>query len=236
MNAAIFAQATPKAAARAPRPTRPLLHKVAELARFSPVHRTASTTSRHLEPSMARPARCGSTAGARLLALSARTAISGVLSTRACATLLADHLDVGRRSSPCDALKRSVICAQPGVEDLVPRPALHAADVTIDALLASACRLRLSGRRDRRVPLLGTVAIWATRLSTVIYYCDSRDVAIRQINPLLRKGTPHSQPRSSTAVNRSASNSSLIARCGQRLCPAPYRGRSSRRASPGAAD
>jgi NTE family protein len=45
----------------------------------------------------------------------------------------------------------------------------------------------------------------------LIYYCDSRDVAIVQINPLVRKGTPHTATEIVNRVSEISFNSSLIA-------------------------
>ncbi len=165
MNAAIFAQGCAKGGRQGAKAELDRFwHKVAELARFSPVHRLRD--------------------------------------------LLAEHLDVAAIQA-CDPLK-IFICAT-NVETGHARVFMRH-DVTIDALLASAClpfvfqAVEIDGVPYWDGGYMGNPIIYP-----LIYYCDCRDVAVVQINPLLRKGTPHTATEIINRVNEISFNSSLIA-------------------------
>lgn len=84
-------------------------------------------------------------------------------------------------------------------------------DITIDAILASACLpLMFQAVEIDGVPywdggFTGNPCIWP-----LIYNCTSRDVAIVQINPLVREGTPHSTREIVNRMTEISFNSSLM--------------------------
>ena len=122
--------------------------------------------------------------------------------------LLADHLDVPAIQD-CDRLK-IFICAT-NVETGHAR-VFKRHEVTLDVLLASAClpfsfqAVEIDGTPYWDGGYMGNPVIFP-----LIYYCDSRDVAIVQINPLLRKGTPRTATEIVNRVSEISFNSSLIA-------------------------
>ena len=83
-------------------------------------------------------------------------------------------------------------------------------EVTIDALLASAClpqvfqAIEIDGVPYWDGGYMGNPAIFP-----LIYECDSRDVVIVQINPLVRDGTPHSTAEIANRLNEISFNSAL---------------------------
>jgi NTE family protein len=85
-------------------------------------------------------------------------------------------------------------------------------EVTLDVLLASAClpftfqAIEIEGVPYWDGGYMGNPVIWP-----LIYHCDSRDVAIVQINPLERKGTPKTSIEIVNRVNEISFNASLMA-------------------------
>jgi len=83
-------------------------------------------------------------------------------------------------------------------------------DVTIDALLASAClpeafeAVEIGGDPYWDGGFMGNPAIFP-----LIYGCESRDVVIVQINPLVREGTPRSAAEIADRLNEITFNSAL---------------------------
>lgn len=84
-------------------------------------------------------------------------------------------------------------------------------DVTIDALLASAClpmmfqSVMIDGDAYWDGGYMGNPAIFP-----LIYDCDSRDVVIVEVNPLTREGVPKSAAEIINRVNEISFNSSLM--------------------------
>jgi NTE family protein len=85
-------------------------------------------------------------------------------------------------------------------------------EVTLDVLLASAClpftfqAVEIDGVPYWDGGYMGNPVIWP-----LIYNCDSRDIAIVQINPLERKGTPETSVEIVNRVNEISFNASLMA-------------------------
>jgi NTE family protein len=85
-------------------------------------------------------------------------------------------------------------------------------EVTLDVLLASAClpftfqAVEIEGVPYWDGGYMGNPVIWP-----LIYHCDSRDIAIVQINPLERKGTPRTSVEIVNRVNEISFNASLMA-------------------------
>jgi NTE family protein len=85
-------------------------------------------------------------------------------------------------------------------------------DVTLEVLLASAClpftfqAIEIDGVPYWDGGYMGNPVIWP-----LIYHCESRDVAIVQINPLERKGTPRTTTEIVNRVNEISFNASLMA-------------------------
>lgn len=85
-------------------------------------------------------------------------------------------------------------------------------EVTLDVLLASAClpftfqAIEIDGVPYWDGGYMGNPVIWP-----LIYHCDSRDVAVVQINPLVRKGTPRTSIEIMNRVNEISFNASLMA-------------------------
>jgi NTE family protein len=83
-------------------------------------------------------------------------------------------------------------------------------EVTLDALLASAClpqafqAIEIDGDPYWDGGFMGNPAIFP-----LIYGCDSRDVVIVQINPLIRDGTPRSAAEIMDRLNEITFNSAL---------------------------
>ena len=82
--------------------------------------------------------------------------------------------------------------------------------VTIDALLASAClptvfqAVEIDGEPYWDGGFMGNPAIWP-----LIYQCESSDVVIVQINPLVREGTPRSTTEIADRLNEITFNAAL---------------------------
>jgi NTE family protein len=205
LNAAMFAQGSAKggrdgAKAELDR----LWHKVGELARFSPVHRTAFD---HVLGTW----NIDGSPGSLWVDLMERVFSPyqlNPMNLNPLRDLLADHLDVAAIQA-CDPLK-IFICAT-NVETGHARVFMRH-DVTIDALLASAClpfvfqAVEIDGVPYWDGGYMGNPVIYP-----LIYYCDSRDVAVVQINPLVRKGTPRTSTEIINRVSEISFNSSLIA-------------------------
>jgi NTE family protein len=85
-------------------------------------------------------------------------------------------------------------------------------EITIDALLASAClpftfqAVEIEGRPYWDGGYMGNPAIFP-----LIYGCDSSDVVVVQINPLIRFGTPQTAIEIVNRLNEISFNSSLMA-------------------------
>jgi NTE family protein len=85
-------------------------------------------------------------------------------------------------------------------------------EVTLDVLLASAClpftfqAVEIDGVPYWDGGYMGNPVIWP-----LIYNCDSRDIAVVQINPLERKGTPKTSIEIVNRVNEISFNASLMA-------------------------
>jgi NTE family protein len=205
MNAAVFAQGFAKAGrAGAKAELDRFWGKVSELARFSPVHRSAFD---HVLGNW----NIDGSPGSLWLDLLERVFSPyqlNPMNLNPLRDLLADHLDVAAIQA-CDPLK-IFVCAT-NVETGHARVFMRH-DVTIDALLASAClpfsfqAVEIDGVPYWDGGYMGNPVIYP-----LIYYCDSRDVAVVQINPLVRKGTPRSGTEIVNRVSEISFNSSLIA-------------------------
>ncbi|MEO8558899.1 MAG: patatin-like phospholipase family protein [Rhodospirillales bacterium] len=85
-------------------------------------------------------------------------------------------------------------------------------ELSIDVLLASAClptmfqAVVIDGQPYWDGGYMGNPAIWP-----LIYYCQARDVAIVQINPLVREGVPKTTAEILNRMNEINFNASLIA-------------------------
>jgi NTE family protein len=85
-------------------------------------------------------------------------------------------------------------------------------EVTLDVLLASAClpftfqAVEIGGVPYWDGGYMGNPVIWP-----LIYNCGSRDIAVVQINPLERKGTPKTAIEIVNRVNEISFNASLMA-------------------------
>src|SRR5207237_447016 len=122
--------------------------------------------------------------------------------------LLTDHLDIAAIQS-CDPLKLFV-CAT-NVETGRARVFMRH-ELSIEALLASACLpFTFQAVEIDGVPYWDGGYMGNPVIFPLVYYCDSRDVAIVQINPLMRKGTPRSATEIANRVSEISFNSSLIA-------------------------
>ena len=84
-------------------------------------------------------------------------------------------------------------------------------DITVDALLASAClpflyqAVEIDGREYWDGGYTGNPPIWP-----LIYNCDSEDVMLVQINPIEREATPHDARGIQNRVNEISFNASLM--------------------------
>jgi NTE family protein len=205
MNAAVFAQGFAKAGrAGAKAELDRFWGKVSELARFSPVHRSAFD---HVLGNW----NIDGSPGSLWLDLLERVFSPyqlNPMNINPLRDLLVDQLDVAAIQA-CDPLK-IFVCAT-NVETGHGRVFMRH-DVTIDALLASAClpfsfqAVEIDGVPYWDGGYMGNPVIYP-----LIYYCDSRDVAVVQINPLVRKGTPRSGTEIVNRVSEISFNSSLIA-------------------------
>ena len=205
MNAAVFAQGFAKAGrAGAKAELDRFWGKVSELARFSPVHRSAFD---HVLGNW----NIDGSPGSLWLDLLERVFSPyqlNPMNLNPLRDLLTDHLDVTAIEA-CHPLK-IFVCAT-NVETGHARVFMRH-DVTIDALLASAClpfsfqAVEIDGVPYWDGGYMGNPVIYP-----LIYYCDSRDVAVVQINPLVRKGTPRSGTEIVNRVSEISFNSSLIA-------------------------
>jgi NTE family protein len=205
MNAAILAQGFAKGGRHGARDELDRFwHKISELARFGPVHRSAFD---HLLGTW----NIDGSPGATWLDLLERVFSPyqlNPMNLNPLRDLLAEHLDVTAIQA-CHPLK-IFVCAT-NVETGRARVFMRH-DVTLDALLASAClpfsfqAVEIDGAPYWDGGYMGNPVIWP-----LIYHCDSRDVAIVQINPLIREGTPRSASEIVNRVSEISFNSSLIA-------------------------
>ena len=178
--------------------------RVSELARFSPVHRSAVD---HVLGNW----NIDGSPGSVWLDLVERVFSPyqlNPMNLNPLRDLLTDLLDVTAIQA-CDPLKLFV-CAtnvETGHARIFTRD-----EVTLDALLASACLpFAFRAVEIEGVPYWDGGYMGNPVIFPLIYYCDSRDVAIVQINPLVRKGTPRSATEIVNRVSEISFNSSLIA-------------------------
>ncbi|HEX3500238.1 MAG TPA: patatin-like phospholipase family protein [Stellaceae bacterium] len=178
--------------------------KVSELARFSPVHRSAFD---HVLGNW----NIDGSPGALWLDLVERLFSPyqlNPMNLNPLRDLLTDHLDIAAIRA-CDPLKLFV-CAT-NVETGHARVFMRH-ELSIEALLASACLpFTFQAVEIDGVPYWDGGYMGNPVIFPLIYYCDSRDVAIVQINPLVRKGTPRSAPEIANRLNEISFNSALIA-------------------------
>ena len=122
-------------------------------------------------------------------------------------SLLADRIDLDRVHA-CGPLKLfiSATNVRSGKGRVFQGP-----DITLDAILASAClptvfqAVMIDGEPYWDGGYMGNPSIWP-----LIYGCDSRDVAIVQINPLTREEVPRSSAEIANRLNEITFNSALI--------------------------
>ncbi len=206
MNAAILAQGMVKRGGRlgAKDELAYFWNKVSELARFSPVHRSAFD---HVLGNWNIDGSFGSL-WLDLLEHVFSPYQLNPMNLNPLRDLLADHLDVAAIQD-CDQLK-IFVCAT-NVETGHGR-VFKRHEVTLDALLASACLpFSFQAVEVDGVPYWDGGYMGNPVIFPLIYYCDSRDVAIVQINPLVRKGTPRAATEIVNRVSEISFNSSLIA-------------------------
>ncbi len=121
--------------------------------------------------------------------------------------LLADRIDL-KRVRACHPLKLfiSATNVRTGKGRVFQGP-----EITLDAILASAClptvfqAVVIDGEPYWDGGYMGNPSIWP-----LIYGCQSRDVAIVQINPLVREKTPRSSAEIMNRLNEITFNSALI--------------------------
>ncbi len=121
--------------------------------------------------------------------------------------LLADRIDLERVRN-CHPLKLfiSATSVRTGKGRVFQGP-----EITLDAILASAClptvfqAVMIDGEPYWDGGYMGNPAIWP-----LIYGCDSRDVAIVQINPLTREKVPRTSAEIMNRLNEITFNSALI--------------------------
>lgn len=206
LNAAVFAQGVGKGGGRQGAKDELALfwHRIAEFARFSPVQRSAVD---HLLGNWnidGSPA----TMWLDLIERIFSPYQLNPLNLNPVRDLLVELLDVEAIQS-CDETK-IFVCAT-NVETGHAR-VFRRNELTIEALLASIClpqmfqAVEIDGAPYWDGGYMGNPVIYP-----LIYYCDSRDVAIVQINPLFRKGTPRSAGEIINRLNEISFNSSLIA-------------------------
>jgi NTE family protein len=88
----------------------------------------------------------------------------------------------------------------------------HCDEISVDALLASACipllfqAVKVDGEHYWDGGYMGNPAIWP-----LIYHCESRDVALVQINPIHTDTLPQTANEIADRLNEITFNSSLIA-------------------------
>src|SRR6185437_12480559 len=178
--------------------------RISDLARFSPVHRSAVD---HVLGNW----NIDGSPGAVWLDLVERVFSPyqlNPMNLNPLRDLLVDHLDVAAIQA-CDRLK-IFVCAT-NVETGHAR-IFQRHEVTLDALLASACLpFTFQAVEIDGVPYWDGGYMGNPVIFPLIYYCDSRDVAIVQINPLVRKGTPRTANEIVNRVSEISFNSSLIA-------------------------
>ena len=178
--------------------------RISELTRFSPVHRSAFD---HVLGNW----NIDGSPGAMWLDLVERLFSPyqlNPMNLNPLRDLLTEHLDIAAIQA-CDPLKLFV-CAT-NVETGHARVfARH--ELSIEALLASACLpFTFQAVEIDGVPYWDGGYMGNPVIFPLIYYCDSRDVAIVQINPLVRKGTPRTAPEIANRLNEISFNSALIA-------------------------
>ncbi|MDP9128614.1 MAG: patatin-like phospholipase family protein [Pseudomonadota bacterium] len=84
-------------------------------------------------------------------------------------------------------------------------------DITIDALMASACLpLNFQAVKIDGVPYWDGGYVGNPSIYPMIYDCDSPDIVVVQINPLIRKGTPDTPIEIINRLNEITFNASLI--------------------------
>ncbi|EWY38298.1 alpha/beta hydrolase [Skermanella stibiiresistens SB22] len=129
----------------------------------------------------------------------------GVNPLRTVLTELIDEKDI----QGCDSIK--LFIAATNVETGRAR-VFWRHEITRDVLLASAClpftfqAIEIEGVPYWDGGYMGNPVIWP-----LIYHCDSRDIAVVQINPLERKGTPRTTVEIMNRVNEISFNASLMA-------------------------
>jgi NTE family protein len=206
MNAAILAQGFVTRGGRqgAREELEIFWRRISDLARFSPVHRSAFDRvlgNWNIDGSP----------GAMWLDLVERVFSPyqlNPMNLNPLRDLLTDHLDIAAIQA-CDALK-IFVCAT-NVESGHAR-VFRRHEVTLDALLASVCLpFTFQAVEIDGVPYWDGGYMGNPVIFPLIYYCDSRDVAIVQINPLVRKGTPRSATEIANRLNEISFNSALIA-------------------------
>jgi NTE family protein len=108
----------------------------------------------------------------------------------------------------CDAVKLFITATN--VRTGRPR-VFDRRDVSLDALLASAClpnlqqAVEIDGDPYWDGGYMGNPAIWP-----LIYQCSTTDVVLIQINPLVREGVPRTPVEIDNRLNEIAFNSSLV--------------------------
>lgn len=84
-------------------------------------------------------------------------------------------------------------------------------DISIDALMASACLpFTFQAVKIKDVPYWDGGYVGNPAIFPLIYNCQSPDVAVVQINPLIRPGTPDTPPDIINRLNEITFNASLI--------------------------
>jgi NTE family protein len=178
--------------------------RISDLARFSPVHRSAVD---HVLGNW----NIDGSPGAVWLDLVERVFSPyqlNPMNLNPLRDLLVDHLDVAAIQA-CEWLK-IFVCAT-NVETGHAR-VFQRHEVTLDALLASAgLPFTFQAVEIDGVPYWDGGYMGNPVIFPLIYHCDSRDVAIVQINPLVRKGTPRTANEIVNRVSEISFNSSLIA-------------------------
>jgi NTE family protein len=179
-------------------------NRISELTRFSPVHRSAFD---HVLGNW----NIDGSVGAMWLDIVERLFSPyqlNPMNINPLRDLLTEHLDIPAIQS-CHELK-IFVCAT-NVETGHARVFMRH-DLSVEALLASAClpftfqAVEIDGVPYWDGGYMGNPVIYP-----LIYYCDSRDVAVVQINPLVRKGTPRSATEIANRLNEISFNSALIA-------------------------
>ena len=121
--------------------------------------------------------------------------------------VLARHVDFAALRA--DGTLQLYLCAtnvETGKVRIFPRE-----EICIEAVLASAClpflfqAVEIDGEPYWDGGYMGNPSIWP-----LIYGCQSRDVAIVQINPLVREKTPRSSAEIMNRLNEITFNSALI--------------------------